>query len=105
MTALDEFPTLTVFEFRDGEVWPIYDSELDEHKNAVISKALELEGKRRLRVGQSDTGVIRVQQPADNAERIGEILKRVLAEAADVQAQRVALSKDGTSKNAPHFSL
>jgi hypothetical protein len=57
---------MVVFEFADGHVMPLFDGSADDAHNRDLAKAVDAEGRRRVKAGLSDAGYVRLRDLTNN---------------------------------------
>ena len=54
-----------VFQFADGAIYLAFDADADEATNSKHARVLAAEGRRRLKAGRTDAGVLRLRKIED----------------------------------------
>jgi hypothetical protein len=57
---------MVVFEFNDGHVMALFDGAADDARNRELAKAVDAEGRRRVKAGLSDAGYVRFRDLAND---------------------------------------
>ena len=57
---------MVVFEFNDGQVMLLFDGSADDARNRELAKAVDAEGRRRIKAGVSDAGYVCLRDVGSN---------------------------------------